>query len=210
MSDYTAGLSDQCNADDDVSCVLSCAPLTLFRQAFPVFANSLRYPDMQVEFYLDLGRIMINWRRWGRMAWHGSFLVAAHFLALAQQAASNPRGIPGTVIGVLNSGSVDKVSYGRDVASVMEENAGHWGMTTFGLQWLRFARIFGAGPVQVGIGGGLVTDPAYYLPQSAIAYTVGQGFNYGPVCDPNLSASDTANSDQAWPGVLSQNSPTYP
>lgn len=193
--DFFAGVTETANATDSVSqwwanCDVEEAgnsteivnatldnPLTptVFRLQFPAFANSQIYPDMQVEFYIGIADMMINHGRWGKFAKYGAALIAAHFLALARQAASNPRGIPGTVVGVLNSGSVDKVSYGRDIASIMEENAGHWGMTTFGLIYLRFARQFGMGPVQVGVpfGAGQFDsrNPLAYLGQSAIEFS---------------------------------------
>ena len=67
---------------------------------------------------------------------------------------------------VVSGGTVDKVSYTRDVAAVMEENAGHWGMTMFGLIFLRLQRTVGAGPVQVGVPFGFGSG----LPQSASLY----------------------------------------
>lgn len=194
-----AHIDDVLDLQDSASAVLGMADADLFRQQFPAFANSVRYPNGQVDFYLTIASFMLNECRWGRMAPFGRSLIAAHFLALATQAASNPRGIPGTIVGVLNSGSVDKVSYGRDVQSVMEENAGHWGMTTFGLQYLRFARIYGAGPVQVGWMSGWVRDPAFYLPQSANVYAGNTDLNW---------QAANANSDQAWCGPnVFQNSP---
>lgn len=196
-----ASLEDVLDIQDSCSAVLGVAPVMLFRQQFPMFANASRYTDAQVTMYLLMASYMVNCRRWGRMTEMGINLITAHFLALAALDASNPRGVPGTVVGVVNSGTVDKVSYGRDVASVMEENSGHWGMTTFGLQYLRFARLFGAGPVQVGWEGGWIRDPAFYLPQSNLVYL-------GEAGDLNAQAA-LANSDQAWPGVQPQNSPTF-
>ena len=172
-----ASMDEQCGIEDSASAILGVAPVLQFRQQFPAFVNAQRYPDAQVDMYLTIASYMINVGRWGRMASFGQSLIAAHFLALAAQAASNPRGIPGTIVGVLNSGSVDKVSYGRDVSSVMEENSGHWGMTTFGLEYLRFAKLFGMGPVQVGWANGMVNDPAFYLPQSNNVYL---GYANGP------------------------------
>lgn len=163
---------------------------SIFRQIFTAFADVAIYSDFQVMFYLSLAVQFLNPHRWGnsqdRIYQYGQALFAAHLLALERQASSNKSGVPGTVIGVVNSGSVDKVSYGRDVASVMEDGAGHWGMTTYGLQYLRLVRMLGSGPVQVGAGiggpagfGSLIRDSNFFLPQSA---------------------SEFAGIDQAWSG----------
>jgi len=31
-------------------------------------------------------------------------------------------------------------------------NAGHWNLTVYGTRFIRFAKMFGAGPIQIGIG----------------------------------------------------------
>lgn len=156
------------------------APLTptVFRMRFPGFQNPALYSDYQVQFYLDLAGKMLIVDRWGNVLEEGIQLFAAHFLALDQLAlVAGVSSVPGTAVGIMTGGTVDKVSYTRDVQSVMEENAGHWGMTTYGLQYLRFARMMGAGPMQVG------------LPFGAHAGYLGQG---------NFPQSATA----AWPGPL--------
>lgn|SRR5487761_1936775 len=124
-----------------------------FRGQFPIFANSTKYPDSQVTFYINLAYKLLNADRWGTMLDEGAALFTAHFLSVdALSSKAGVAGVPGSAVGVVNSGSVDKVSYGRDVASVMEETAGHWGMSTYGLQYLRFARMMGMGPVHIGAG----------------------------------------------------------
>ena len=124
-----------------------------FRAAQPAFIDPIKYLDSTIQFYLNLAYSNLNACRWGDTVDYGATLFAAHFLALSLLAASGGQnGVPGTVVGVLSGGGVDKVNYTRDVASIMEENAGHWGMTSFGLIFLRFLRMMGAGAVQIGTG----------------------------------------------------------
>lgn len=157
-----------------------------FRTSFPLFVNSAVYTDAQVQMYITFAQNMLRPERWGNLLQMGIFLFVAHMLALDRISSGGKSGIPGTVVGLLSSGSVDKVSYSRDVSSVLEENAGHWNTTTYGLRFIRIARMMGAGPIQVGpfgssfggTAGYYTTDPGAYLPQSAMAY------------------------DGAWPGVL--------
>lgn len=121
-----------------------------FRGAQPGFIDPTAYPVTQVQFYLNLGYKLLNASRWDDALDEGVTLFTAHFLALDAMAKKGTGGVPGAAVGVLTEGHVDKVGYSRDVRSVMENDAGHWGMTTFGLVYLRLARMFGAGPIQVG------------------------------------------------------------
>lgn len=150
---------------------------TLFRMRFPGFQNPALYSDFQINFYIDLSSKMLIADRWGNMLEEGQQLFSAHFLALDQLAqVAGVGSVPGTAVGVLTNGSVDKVSYSRDVQSIMEDNAGHWGMTTYGLQYLRFARMMGTGPLQVGLPGGVGAFGWMgqgNLPQSASVYGPG-------------------------------------
>lgn len=176
-STFLTDCVEAAQALDSCSATLS-APLTptVFRARFPGFQNPMLYPDAQVQFYLTLAGKMLIPDRWGDVIEEGYQLFAAHFLALDQLArVAGVGGVAGTAVGVLTGGTVDKVTYSRDVASIMEDNAGHWGMTTYGLQYLRFARMMGTGPLQVGlpfgVGSGYLGQGS--LPQSAIVYGPG-------------------------------------
>jgi len=134
-----------------------------FRQAFPAFANATTYPEPQVQFWADLAAKLQNSERWGDLFDTGVQLFVAHQLVLEYQSnKAGPLGQkPGQIEGAVNSASVDKVSYGRDASSVMELDAGHWNLTTYGLRYIRLLKMLGAGPVQVGVplGGDL---PGWY------------------------------------------------
>ena len=81
-------------------------------------------------------------------------LFAAHNLTLEvrAQAESKNGGIPGQQVGPVNSKSVDKVSIGYDTGSGIEADAGHWNLSIYGTRFIRLAKMFGAGPIQIGIG----------------------------------------------------------
>ena len=82
----------------------------------------------------------------------------AHQIVLEQQAiqAAAAGGNPGTKIGIITSKSVNGVSVGFDVGSVtggtLQENAGYYNQTIYGMRFYRLMRMRGAGPIQIGIG----------------------------------------------------------
>lgn len=127
-----------------------------FRAAFPAFANPVVYPPDQIQFWLDLGTKLQDPNRWGELFDGGLQLFVAHNVALEQmgQQGGGNGGVPGQVNGPVTSATVDRVSYSRDPSAAMEEHAGHWNLTIYGMRYIRLARMIGAGPVQVGAPGG--------------------------------------------------------
>lgn len=82
----------------------------------------------------------------------------AHQIVLEQQAiqAATSGGNPGTKIGIISNKSVNGVSVGFDVGSVtggnMQDNAGYYNQTIYGMRFYRLMKLRGAGPIQIGIG----------------------------------------------------------
>ncbi len=127
-----------------------------FRTDFSAFANTTRFPDPELTFWLTLGNLLLNASRWGDVLNFGLELYMAHNLsleAMAQKQAAGG-GIPGAASGMLNSKSIDKVSAGYDTSSVAEEFGGNWNLTTYGQRLYRLMQQFGAGPLQIGAGPG--------------------------------------------------------
>ena len=121
-----------------------------FREALPEFSDVTAYPDSQLEFWLVVGAQLVNEDRWGDLASLGIMLVAAHNVVLGA-ADQRVGAIPGAALnGLVSSKSVGGVSVGIDVSTPSEQDAGHWNLTTYGTRYIRFSRMFGAGPVQVG------------------------------------------------------------
>jgi hypothetical protein len=147
-----------------------------FRGAFPAFANMATYTDPQVNFWITFALHFLNADRWADTIDYGVMLFVAHNLSLefnANQSAKRGQN-PGFVTGPVTSGSVDKVSYSRDVTSAMEDKAGHWNLSVYGLRYIRLAKMMGAGPVQVGAPS--PNDPAqwYYNGAWPGPYSFGQ------------------------------------
>jgi len=122
-----------------------------FRQHFPEFADTTVYPTGTIDFYLGIGRSLLNADRWGETLDYGLELFTAHHLAIVakDRAAAAGGGAPGAMQGVLTSKTVDKVSASYDSASISLENGGFWNMTSYGLRFLRLARMMGAGGYQL-------------------------------------------------------------
>lgn len=123
-----------------------------FRVNFPEFSDVAKYSDPEVGFWLGLSLLLLNPDRWGNALDYGLQLFVAHNLSLqfdSKMAAASGQN-PGKVVGNLTSGSVDKVSYSRDTAAVMDPKHGHWNLSTYGLRYIRLVMMMGAGPVYVG------------------------------------------------------------
>jgi hypothetical protein len=145
-----------------------------FRIDYPEFADITVYPDSAVTFSLTFAYSMLNAAVWGSQLDIAAELYAAHNLAIekrAQLEAANGE-VPGTTTGPINSKSVDKVSVGFDVGSAVNEGAGHWNLTIYGTRLYRLIRMFGVGPIFIGIG----------------AVPVGSGLAWpGPLTTPGMS-----------------------
>ena len=145
-----------------------------FRTHYPEFADVAVYPDTQVEFWLGIAYSMLSASRFGRQLDIAVELYTAHNLALearAQATAANG-GIPGEAVGVLNSKSVDKVSAGYDTSAATEQGAGHWNLTIYGTRLYRLIKLFGAGPIQIGIGSPPpLSGPAWPGPLTTPGFT---------------------------------------
>lgn len=124
----------------------------------PAFNDSSRYTDAAITFYLALAYAMMNVDRWGASGSPNSLLdfgatfMTAHYLSLdAAVSAGGSPGVPGSGVGVLSGGTVDKVSFTRDVASTAVADAGHWNSSTYGQRYYQMMLLVGAGPIQVGL-----------------------------------------------------------
>lgn len=122
-----------------------------FRQDFPEFADTTVYTDGQVSFFGTLAESLLPECRWGSLWPYGVALFTAHQLALAarSQKTAAAGGAPGAVTGPMTAKSVDKVSASYDAGAVTLDDGGFWNATTYGTQLLFYARMIGAGGVQL-------------------------------------------------------------
>lgn len=128
-----------------------------FRESMPAFADTVSYPTFQFNFYLSLGQKLLPTSRWGdsndpdSLIDYGLTLFIAHYLTLYKRGmdAASIGGDAGKVVGNETSKSVDSVSKSMDVSGVLITDAGHWNMTTFGVQFYQLMQMVGAGGVQL-------------------------------------------------------------
>lgn len=137
-----------------------------FRLDFPEFASVPDYPSSGINYYLSLAGLLINQNRFGPSAagvtnppttiydMAVEQFVAHHVVleARAQRAAA-AGAIPGEASGPVSGKSTGPISVSYDAGAAVDEKAGHWNDTEYGRRFWQLVRMFGAGPVQLGIGG---------------------------------------------------------
>jgi len=122
-----------------------------FREKFTEFGDIERFPEPVVAFWLDVVNRMLPSDRWGDLLEVGTCLALAHHLVLSarDQGTAVAAKVPGAVVGVQTSKSVDTVSVSYDVGAVTLEGGGFWNMTSYGVRFLGMARMVGSGGVQL-------------------------------------------------------------
>lgn len=130
------------------------------RVDYPEFAAA---PDPQLNYWLAIAGMLLNKARWGQpgpktvspptsMYDVAVELFAAHNTTLEMRAlAEAQKGAPpGGATGPISARSVGPLSLSYDTQAAIELDAGHWNLTIYGTRFIRLARMFGAGPIQVG------------------------------------------------------------
>lgn len=122
-----------------------------FRTAFPEFADTTVYPTSMINFWVTVAEAQVCQKRWKIMWTQGVNLYVAHEITLAAQntKAAQVGGTPGQQGGIASSKTVGSVTVQYDPQTSTEKDAGYWNLTTYGKQFIRLARIFGAGAVQL-------------------------------------------------------------
>lgn len=122
-----------------------------FRTAFPEFADLVAYPTTQITFWAGLAEKLVLPCVWKTCYTEGVQLYVAHEITLAAQnaKAAASGGVPGTSGGIANTKTVGSVTVGYDSQTTTEKDAGWWNRTLYGQQFIRLARIFGAGAIQL-------------------------------------------------------------
>lgn len=93
----------------------------------------------------------VNPNAWGTQVNLGISLYTAHECVLAAQnvTASQVGGSPGQQGGIAQTKTVGSVTVGFDAQTSNEKDAAYWNLTTYGKQFIRLCRIFGAGCIQL-------------------------------------------------------------
>lgn len=123
-----------------------------FRAAFPEFSDVARYPDAMLNFWSVLATAQVDPCRWGTQTNVGIYLYVAHEITMAAQNFNTGAigGVPGSSSpGAIGSKTIGSVSVTYDTTSSSEKDGGWWNGTSYGRQFLRLARIFGSGVVQL-------------------------------------------------------------
>jgi hypothetical protein len=136
-----------------------------FKIDFPEFASDTAYPPSVINYYLALAGFMLNKNRFGQPGPAPANppttiydmvteLFVAHHVAIEKQAmnAAAGGGVPGVTTGPVASKSVGPVSVSYDSGAVISTDAGFWNQTMYGLRMWKFIQLYGAGPIQIGIG----------------------------------------------------------
>lgn len=123
-----------------------------FRAVMTAFADPEKFPDPQVQFWLDQSELQLPVARWGEMRDMGLMFLTAHRLtmaAAAAKAADGTGGMDAAQGGVVSEskgvGSIN-TSIGRAGAAVTGDvDAGQYNATSYGQQYWALARSIGAG-----------------------------------------------------------------
>ncbi len=122
-----------------------------FRTAFPEFADTDVYTSAQVTAWSGIAEKLVNVDVWEDLSTFGIQLLTAHNLVLSQQnqRAAAVGGVPGGTAGQQSSKSVGDVSVSYDTQASAEKDAGMYNMTVYGKQFIHYAKLFGAGAIQL-------------------------------------------------------------
>lgn len=133
---------------------MATLPLTAaqFRADFPEFTDTITYPNAVVTFWIGIAELLVaNACRWSTLQPFGQELFVAHNVVLqtAGLADVSVGNEPQKSTGAISARSVDKTSVSYDTANTLELDGGHWNLTNYGKQFLRLAKMVGAGGLQL-------------------------------------------------------------
>ena len=123
--------------------------IATFRAVFPELGDSAKYPDVQVQNYLDFAVQSLRPEAWRNLLERGTGLFVAHYLAMS--AISRAGAIPGRgQLGIVASKSVGPASISYDNSAISAQaDAGHWALTSYGLMYWELMRMVGTGGWQL-------------------------------------------------------------
>lgn len=115
--------------------------------------NALQFNPSAIQYWLNFAQLVLNQGLWGSMYYAAVEMFAAHNLALeAWTAQGGDQTVPGIAKGMIAAGSSGDVSVTYNNQGVLALDAEHWNFTVYGIRMIRYIRMFGAGPRQIGIG----------------------------------------------------------
>lgn len=157
--------------------------LDQFFADFPEFNSSaavapaLQFNPNAVQYWLNFAQIVLNQVRWGKLYFSAVELFAAHNLSLEAWAMQGgPQNVPGIAKGMIAGKSAGDVSVTYNNQGVLASDAEHWNFTVWGIRLIRYIRMMGAGPRQVGVGCGAPSGWFQFTPSGG-AYSGPPVFN---------------------------------
>ena len=125
--------------------------VSAFRTQFPEFSDTVKYPSPMINMWSAFATAQVNPNAWGTQVNLGISLYTAHECVLAAQnvTAAQVGGSPGQQGGIAQTKTVGSVTVGYDAQTSNEKDAAYWNLTTYGKQFIRLCRIFGAGCIQL-------------------------------------------------------------
>ena len=123
--------------------------IATFRAVFPEVGDAAKYPDVQVQYYLDFAVQSLRPEAWRNLIGRGTGLFVAHYLAMS--AISRAGTVPGRgQLGIVASKSVGPASISYDNSAISAQaDAGHWALTSYGLMYWELMRMVGTGGWQI-------------------------------------------------------------
>ena len=123
--------------------------IATFRAVFPELGDAAKYPDAQVQYYLDFAVQSLRPEAWRNLLERGTGLFVAHYLAMS--AISRAGTVPGRgQLGIVASKSVGPASISYDNSAISAQaDAGHWALTSYGLMYWELMRMVGTGGWQI-------------------------------------------------------------
>ena len=123
--------------------------IATFRAVFPEFGDAAKYPEAQVQYYLDFAVQSLRPEAWRNLLERGTGLFVAHYLAMS--AISRAGTVPGRgQLGIVASKSVGPASISYDNSAISSQvDAGHWALTSYGLMYWELMRMVGTGGWQL-------------------------------------------------------------
>jgi hypothetical protein len=132
--------------------------LEQFLADFPEYdttANTggLQFSPLAIQYWINFAVLVLNQGLWGNLYYAAVEMFAAHNLSIEAWAAQGgPQNVPGIAKGMIAGKSAGDVSVTYNNAAVFAADAEHWNYTVWGQRLIRYIRMIGAGPRQIGIG----------------------------------------------------------
>lgn len=122
-----------------------------FRVDFPEFADEDVYTDTQITFWNTVAEKLVNEDAWTTLYDFGVSLLIAHNLVVQKRNEKTAAvgGTPGVASGSTSSKQVGDVNTSYDTQNSSEKDAGMYNSTSYGQQFIHYARLFGAGAIQL-------------------------------------------------------------